>query len=128
MKFGEIIRSSLSRADTVGVKQTAVNPVLWLVALITPLTLILGAFVGESTSRWLLFAFAAAPILFMFVVYTIFMFRDPDRLQSEEYRIRQHELKLERYRHRRTPETIPIASNETRIESVLPSPDVGEER
>jgi hypothetical protein len=34
-----------------------------------------------------LLVFAAVPILFTMVVYLIWMFRDPDRLQSEEYRV-----------------------------------------
>jgi hypothetical protein len=75
MKLEEIIRTGLSRVDTIAVKRTAINPALWLVGLITPLSLVLSAIIGEQTARLILFCFAAAPVLFAFVVYAVFMFR-----------------------------------------------------
>ncbi len=78
MKLEEIIRTGLSRVDTIAVKRTAINPALWLVGLITPLSLVLTAIIGDQNARWILFCFAAAPVLFTFVVYVVFMFSDPD--------------------------------------------------
>jgi hypothetical protein len=54
----------------------------------------------------------------------ILMFRDPDRLQSEEYRIRLRELKL-LYRTRRSPEVIEAANEVARIESSVSRSDTG---
>ena len=78
MKLEEITRTGLSRVDTIAVKRTAINPALWLVGLITPLSLVLTAIIGDQVARLILFCFAAAPVLFTFAVYVAFMFRDPD--------------------------------------------------
>ena len=115
MKLGEIIRASLSSVETIGVRRTAVNPVLWIVGLISPLTLLFALIAGDGASRTILFAIAACPILFFFVVYIFWMIRDPDRLQSEEYRIRVQELKS-RYRKGREPVVIETAAEIARIE------------
>lgn len=64
MKLEEIIRTGLSRVDTIAVKRTAINPALWLVGLITPLSLVLTAIIGDHVARLILFCFAAAPSSF----------------------------------------------------------------
>jgi len=51
MKLEEIIRTGLSRVDTIAVKRTAINPALWLVGLITPLSLVLTAIIGDQIAR-----------------------------------------------------------------------------
>jgi ABC-type bacteriocin/lantibiotic exporter with double-glycine peptidase domain len=89
MKLEEIIRTGLSRVDTVRVVRTAINPLLWLVGLTTPIAFILAAIIGDQVIRLVLLCFAAVPVLVTLIAYVIFMFRDPDRLQSEEYRIRE---------------------------------------
>jgi ABC-type bacteriocin/lantibiotic exporter with double-glycine peptidase domain len=89
MKLEEIIRTGLSRVDTVRVVRTAINPLLWLVELTTPIAFILAAIIGDQVIRLVLLCFAAVPVLVTLIAYVIFMFRDPDRLQSEEYRIRE---------------------------------------
>jgi hypothetical protein len=89
MKLEEIIRTGLSRVDTVRVVRTAINPLLWLVGLTTPIAFILAAIIGDQMIRLVLLCFAAVPVLVTLIAYVIFMFRDPDRLQSEEYRIRE---------------------------------------
>lgn len=115
MRLGELVRAGLSRVDTVAVKRTAINPILWLVGLISPLSLILTAVVGDETSRLILFCFAGVPILSALAVYLIFMFRDPDRLQSEEYRIRQQEMRL-RYRKGRKPVVVDATNEVGRLD------------
>ncbi|MGB7097667.1 MAG: hypothetical protein WBD95_02720 [Xanthobacteraceae bacterium] len=85
MKIEEIIRTGLSRVDTIRVVRTAINPLLWLVGLTTPLAFVLAALIGDLVIRLLLICFAAVPVIVTLVAYVIFMFRDPDRLQSEEY-------------------------------------------
>lgn len=54
MKLEEIIRTGLSRVDTIAVKRTAINPALWLVGLITPLSLVLTAIIGRPVDTVLL--------------------------------------------------------------------------
>jgi hypothetical protein len=84
MKLEEIVRTGLSRVDTVRVVRTAISPLLWLVGLTTPLAFILAAIVGDQLIRLILICFAAVPVIATLVAYVIFMFRDPDRLQSED--------------------------------------------
>src|SRR6266702_4405780 len=93
MKLDEIVQTGLSRVDTIAVKRTALNSALWIVGLITPLALVLTTIVGDQFRQLIYFCFAAGPVLFAMVVYLVWMFRDPDRLQSEEYRVRRQELK-----------------------------------
>lgn len=87
MGLAEIIRTGLPRVDPIAVTRTALNPLLWLVGVVTPPALILASIVGDPVVRMGLLVFAAVPIPFTMVVYLIWMFRDPDRLQSEEYRV-----------------------------------------
>ncbi|HTE94611.1 MAG TPA: hypothetical protein VK678_14010, partial [Bradyrhizobium sp.] len=109
-------RTGLSRVDTIAVKRTAINPALWLVGLITPLSLVLTAIIGDQVARLILFCFAGAPVLFTFAVYVVFMFRDPDRLQSEEYRVRQQALRY-LYKKGGSTEIVDIANQVARIET-----------
>jgi hypothetical protein len=80
MKLEEIIRTGLSRVDTIRVVRTAINPLLWLVGLTTPTSFIFAAIVGDQMIRLALLGFAAVPVLVTLIAYGIFMFRDPDRL------------------------------------------------
>jgi len=127
MKLEELIRTGLSRVDTIAVKRTAINPALWLVGLITPLSLVLTAIIGDQVARWILFCFAAAPVLFTFVVYVVFMFRDPDRLQSEEYGVRQQALRY-LYKKGGSTEIVDIANQVARIETSQSRLDGGEKK
>ncbi len=102
MKLDEIIKTGLWRLDVIKVR-TAVNPLLWLVGLITPLIFVTAIIIDDRLIRIGLLAFAAFPIIVTIIAYFIFMFRDPDRLQSEEYRLQLKEINL-RYRQNRQPD------------------------
>jgi hypothetical protein len=54
MKIDEIVRAGLSRVDTIRVVRTAINPLLWLVGLTTPLAFVLAAIIGDQAIRVLL--------------------------------------------------------------------------
>jgi hypothetical protein len=125
MKLEEIIRTGLSRVDTIRVVRTALNPLLWLVGLTTPAAFILAAFIGDQLIRLILLCFAAIPVVATLVAYVIFMFRDPDRLQSEEYRIRQRALQI-LYKKGGSTEIVDVASQATRIEASPRRPVDGE--
>lgn len=127
MKIEEIIRAGLSRIDTIRVVRTAINPLLWLVGLTTPLAFILSAIVDDRLIRVLLICFAAIPVVATLIAYVIFMFRDPDRLQSEEYRIRQRALQI-LYRKGGSADIVDVANQVARIESSHGEPDVGEKK
>jgi hypothetical protein len=125
MKIEEIVRTGLSRVDTIRVVRTAINPLLWLVGLTTPLAFILAAFSGDQLTRLLLICFAAVPVIVTLVVYVIFMFRDPDRLQSEEYRIRQRALQI-LYKKGESADIVDVANQIARIETSATRADTGE--
>jgi hypothetical protein len=125
MKLEEIIRTGLSRVDTIRVVRTALNPLLWLVGLTTPAAFILTAFIGDQLVRLILLCFAAIPVVATLVAYVIFMFRDPDRLQSEEYRIRQRALQI-LYKKGGSTEIVDVANQVTRIEASPRRPVDGE--
>src|SRR5208282_3286026 len=93
MKFDEIIKTGLWRLDVIKVR-TAVNPLPWLVGLTTPLSFVTAVIITDRLVRIGLLAFATLPIIVTIVAYFIFMFRDPDRLQSEEYQLRQRALRM----------------------------------
>jgi hypothetical protein len=84
MKLEEILATGLFRLEVVKVR-TAVDPLLWLVGLTTPVCLLAVALIDDPLVQLLLLGFAAIPIIVMLIAYFIFMFRDPDRLQSEKY-------------------------------------------
>ena len=94
MKLEDLLKASTARVETVRVVRTAVNPLLWLVGLVTPLSLGAAALIGESWMAVALFVLACLPVIFTIAAYFWYMFRDPDRLQSEEYRLRQVALQL----------------------------------
>ena len=54
MKLDEIVRAGLSRVDAIRVVRTAINPLLWLVGLTTPLAFIAAMFVGDQLVQALL--------------------------------------------------------------------------
>jgi hypothetical protein len=116
MKLDDLIRTAMSRVDAVVVRRTAINPLLWLSGLVTPLSLVLAAVAADRQTALLLFCLASAPVLLTFVAYFIFMFWDPDRLQSEEFRIRQQALKMLR-RKGDGAEIVEVAKHDLRIES-----------
>jgi hypothetical protein len=127
MKLEEIIRTGLSRVDTVRVVRTAINPLLWLVGLTTPIAFIFAAIIGDQMIRLILLIFAAVPVLVTLIVYLIFMFRDPDRLQSEEYRIRQRALEI-LYKKGGNTEIVEVANQVIRVETSNPRTGRGENR
>lgn len=114
MKFDEIIRTGLWRLDVIKVR-TVINPLLWLVGLTTPLAILGMIVIDDRLLRFGLLAFAAIPIIITIIAYFIFVFRDPDRLQSEEYRIRQRAIQL-LYRAGGTTEIVDVATQEPRLE------------
>jgi hypothetical protein len=75
--------------------------------------------------RLTLFCFAAAPVLFTMIAYLVFMFRDPDRLQSEEYRVKQQALRY-LYKKGGSTEIVNVANQVARIETPKSRPEGGE--
>lgn len=94
MKAEHPIGNYTSRAGVVRVRN-ALNPLLWTTAVVFPTSLLAAYFFrDDALLKYLLTAIGTTPVLLTLVAYFIYMFRDPDRLQSEEYLIRQQELEI----------------------------------
>lgn len=92
MSLEEAINSWSSRAGIVRVR-SALNPILWMMAVALPLFLLAAYFFrDDNIVKWVLLTLAASAFLAPIVSYFIFLFRDPDRLQSEEFVLKQQEM------------------------------------
>lgn len=125
MSLEELIRTASTRAGTVRVRN-ALNPLLWTVAWATPVCFLAAyALRDETILRYGLAILGALPILMTFIAYFNFMLRDPDRLQSEEYRIKQEAIQVLQ-RKGRGSDIVDIAREVPRIEKVHPRSSHGE--
>ena len=115
MRIEEVVRTGLSRIETITTR-TAINPLLWLVGLTLPLLLGAAVLIPDRAIRFALIGSAMIPIAYTLVAYSVWMFRDPDRLQSEEFRVRQRALQF-LYRKGSSAEIVDLASRETRLET-----------
>ncbi|MDY8110849.1 hypothetical protein U0C82_17050 [Fulvimarina sp. 2208YS6-2-32] len=93
----EIFEQAISRAEIVRVRN-ALNPMLWLTAVATPVFLLFAWLADfESITGVIFTAVAILPVLATIVGYYIFLFSDRDRLQSEEFVLEHRKLQyLER--------------------------------
>ena len=127
MRLEDLVRAATTRVETVRVVRTAVNPLLWLVGIVTPLALILSIVAGDSWIRLALFALAAAPVVVTILAYFVLVYRDPDRLQSEEYRLRQRALQM-LYRKGASAEIVDAAKEIVRTENLPGGFDDGDKQ
>ncbi len=94
MKVDELVRAATSHAESVKVSRTGINPLLWLVGLITPLALILAVWANDAPLRVALLMFAALPPSVAIIAWFVLLFLRPQMLESEEYRLRQSAIRL----------------------------------
>jgi hypothetical protein len=114
MKLEEIIKTGVSRIETIKVR-TALNPLLWLTGLTLPTCVVATVAISDQIVRLVLLGLAAFSIIVTIVAYFILLFRDPDRLQSEEYRIRQRALQI-LYKKGTTADIVEFANDPPRLE------------
>ena len=75
--------------------KSALNPVLWLCAVVTVPVIGFATFAKEPT--WLivcLVVLAFLPLVLVGVGFLVLLLRDPDKLQSEDYQIRKRTLEM----------------------------------
>jgi hypothetical protein len=113
----DLVKALASRVDTVRVVRTAINPLLWLDFVVSAIALGAAIWVSDPLVRSGFFLLAALAICATIIAYFVLLFRDPDRLQSEEYRLRQRALRLV---HRRgmTPEVLDLTREIVRSDEV----------
>jgi hypothetical protein len=94
LNIDEILQSYIKRSGVVRVK-TALNPLLWAMPVLVLGSLLSAYFVGpEATTTLSLLGMTMLMVLTIIAAYGYFMFKDPDRLQSEEYMLAQKELSI----------------------------------
>jgi len=124
MRLEDLVRSASTRVDAVRVVGSAINPLLWLTGLVSPLSLVLSVSAGEAWQRAAMFLLGIVPVAITIAVYVRFMIRDPDRLQSEEYRLRQTALKM-LYKRGAKTEIVEVAKDSPRVEKLPGARDEG---
>jgi len=73
------------------ITRSVLNPLLWLVAVVAPVSVV-AAVATTGALRYLLLALAVVPVVAVLVAYGYFAKTAPGRLQSEEYQLKQHVL------------------------------------
>jgi hypothetical protein len=71
---------------------SALHALLALCLIVTPLCIWRASVSIDVQLQVFLLAFGFAPVAALIVAFFIFMFRDPDRLQSEQFQIASHAL------------------------------------
>jgi len=104
--------------------RSALNPALWMCAIVTMPTLVLFAYRGNE----ILLIFAATPLGMAIVGFLFLLFFDRDKLQSEDFQIRKQSLELIQEKGMRVPidsKTVERISNPEL--PALPPVDLGKE-
>ena len=70
---------------------SVLNPLLWLCG-ITEFTALPAAYLSEGYAKVFFCTLAALPVAAAIIAYFMWMFRDPNRLQSEDYQLAQQRL------------------------------------
>lgn len=81
-------QSSIERVTV----RNVMNPVLWICGLISAPAAIAVGF--SANPGWVLISLAIGPVAIALFGFMYFMFKDPDRLQSESYQLRKQALEL----------------------------------
>lgn len=127
MNRKEHLLDAVSRAGVVRIRTIANNP-LWLCALVIPVSFaaaLIALGLNESVFAWVFVGVAIASFLFAIGFIGYFARFDPDRLQSEEYRIRQRALQI-LYRKGAGADIVDVANQAPRIEGSRTRTDNGE--
>lgn len=96
--------------------RSALNPILWLCAIISIPSLILAPFCG-SVQNWV-FALGASPVIAAILGFFFLLIFDRDKLQSEEYQLRKQTLEFMQQKGQGLPSPINEAA-------VIPPPAQG---
>lgn len=72
--------------------RSALNPILWLCAIITPASLAGAIFVPDLSGFFVALGFC--PVLAAVGGFAYLLLKDPSKLQSEDFQIRQQALEL----------------------------------
>jgi len=115
MRIEDVIGSAISRAGVVRVR-SALNPFLWCFVFTVAFLFAAYFLRDDPVTKYGCLALAALPLAVALGVGIFFALKDPDRLQSEEYVIRQRELRI--YEQGAGAKIVNPAQEVSRIESL----------
>ena len=99
MSLDELVRSATSRAGIIRVRNV-LNPLLWLCAATTPVSFLFADLLGgDAILRYTPVGLGSLPVAVGLAAYTYFMLKDPNRLQSDDFVLRQQELTIVERKH-----------------------------
>jgi hypothetical protein len=115
MRIEDVIGSAISRAGVVRVR-SALNPFLW--RFVWTLAFLVATYFlrDDAVTRYACLSLAALPLVTALTIGIFFALKDPDRLKSEEFIIRQNELRI--YKQGGGAEIINPARETPRTESL----------
>jgi hypothetical protein len=119
MRVDEVVRSAISRAGVIRVRN-AMNPLLWLSPISATICWAAAyMFRDDPVLKYGFAGLGALPIVASLVAYFLYFLLDRDRLQSEEFILKERALQL-RYRQGTNAEIVD-ATHETIQMEKLPS-------
>jgi hypothetical protein len=120
MRVDEVIRSAIDRAGVIRVRN-AMNPLLWLSPISATIFLVAAyVFRDDPVLKYAFACLGGLPVLASILAYFLYFFLDRDRLQSEEFILKERALQL-RYRKGAGTEVVD-ATHETIEMEKVPSP------
>jgi len=114
MRIEDVIRSAISRAGVVRVR-SALNPFLWCFVWTVAFLIATYFLKDDPIKSYACLCLAALPLLIALSVGVFFALKHPDRLQSEEFVIRQRELQM-LYRQGASAERVDVTRETPRTE------------
>ncbi len=124
MILEEVIRSAVSRAGIVRVR-SVLNPFLWTFVWSVVFAVLTYLFRDDTAMKYVCLVLTALPLLTVLAIGVGFAIANPDRLQSEEFVIRQMALK-KLYRRGASTEVLDAAKDIARMDRLTSSRDVGD--
>lgn len=112
----QLVGRSAAAAERLLVR-SALNPVLWLCAIVTVPCVALATF-SDDPPRWLV-ALACGPVVLVSIGFIFLLFFDRGKLQSEEFQLRARVLELMMEEKGELPE-----STRRALRDVIPNPEV----
>jgi hypothetical protein len=121
----EILNSAISRSGVIRVR-SALNPFLWALVWSVLFAFLAYLFRDDTATRFLCIGLSALPMFVALAVGVGFAISDPDRLQSEQFVLRQQALKT-LYRRGATPEKLNVVKDIATMERLTKSRPEGED-
>lgn len=91
--LSQLLSSVANRAGKLTVRSAA-NPFIWLCAIVTPSSLLAASTTANAALAPWLFGLGAAPVGLAMVAFLYLVLAKPEKLQSEEFQIRQQVIQM----------------------------------